>query len=141
MVIFGSKIILISYNIIKIVIKKYLYHMCRNLQSMDKVVANKTVLETRFWRRWDNITSYEPSPEHVAASEENEICTTLRLRCRQVLSSSVDSHLIVDPKTGNRTYLWPWLAAIFVDGRYRCSALLVEPDWLLSSSSCTEDIK
>ncbi|XP_011256317.2 serine protease nudel isoform X3 [Camponotus floridanus] len=112
-----------------------------NPQSMDKVVANKTVLETRFWRKSDNITSYEPSPGHVAASEENETCTTLRIRCRQVLSSSVDSHLIVDPRTGNRTYLWPWLAAIFVDGHYRCSALLVEPDWLLSSSSCTKDIK
>ncbi|XP_050451697.1 serine protease nudel-like isoform X3 [Cataglyphis hispanica] len=108
-----------------------------NVQSMRKVVANKTMLETKFWRRWDNITSYESSP----SSEEDEICMTLRIRCRQVLSSSADTHLIVDPRTGNYTYLWPWLAAIFVDGRYRCSALLLEPDWLLSSSSCTKDIK
>ncbi|XP_072746689.1 serine protease ndl [Anoplolepis gracilipes] len=112
-----------------------------NLQSIDKVVANKTVLKTRFWQRWDNITSYESLPEYVAASEEDETCTTLRIRCKQVLSSSADSHLIVDPRTGNYTYLWPWLAAIFVDGRYQCSALLLELDWLLSSSSCTKDIK
>ncbi|XP_018405344.1 PREDICTED: serine protease nudel-like [Cyphomyrmex costatus] len=45
------------------------------------------------------------------------------------------------PRNGNYTYLWPWLAAIFVDGRYHCSALLLESDWLLSSSSCTENIR
>ncbi|XP_029664997.1 serine protease nudel-like [Formica exsecta] len=108
-----------------------------NVQSTHKVVANKTMLETRSWRRWDNITSYESS----SSSEEDGTCTTLQIRCRQVLSSSADTHLIVDPRTGNYTYLWPWLAAIFVDGRYRCSALLLEPNWLLSSSSCTKDIK
>jgi len=111
------------------------------LQSLDRIVVNKTVLETRFSRGWDNTTGYEPSPEHVAASEGGETCTTLRFRCRPVLSSSADSHLVVDPRTGNHTYLWPWLAAIFVDGRYHCSALLLESDWLLSSSSCTEAIK
>lgn len=74
-------------------------------------------------------------------SEEDETCTTLYIRCRPVLSSSADSYLIVDPRTGDHVYQWPWLAAIFVDGRYRCSALLLEPDWLLSSSSCTENIR
>lgn len=113
----------------------------RNLQSLDKIVVNKTVLETRFSRRWDNTTSYEPSPEHVAASETGETCTTLWFRCRPVLSSSADSHLVFNPNTGSHTFLWPWLAAIFVDGRYHCSALLLEPDWLLSSSSCTEAIR
>lgn len=116
----------------------YLRVNCRSLQSLGETVVNKTMLETRFsWR--DNVTGYEP--ERSAASEGGEPCTTLRFRCRPVLSSSAESHLIVDPRTGNHTYLWPWQAAIFVDGRYHCSALLLEPDWLLSSSSCTEAIR
>ncbi|XP_036149068.1 serine protease nudel [Monomorium pharaonis] len=112
-----------------------------NLQSVDKIVVNETILATRFLRRWDNATSYRASPEHVAANAGNKTCTALRLRCRPVLSSSANSHLIVDPRTGSQTYLWPWLAAIFVEGRYHCSALLLEPNWLLSSSSCTEAIR
>ncbi|XP_020300166.1 serine protease nudel-like [Pseudomyrmex gracilis] len=107
-------------------------------QSVYTVPVNKTMLKTRSWKK-DNATSHhEPSPSNVA---ENVTCTALRIRCRPVLSSSVDTHLIVDHRARNHTYLWPWLAAIFVDGHYRCSALLLEPDWLLSSSKCTEDIK
>ncbi|XP_071642079.1 serine protease ndl [Temnothorax longispinosus] len=117
---------------------KYLGFM--SLQSSGEIVVNKTVLETRFSRRWANgTTGYEPSP--VAGSEGGETCTALRFRCRPVLSSSADSHLAVDPKTGSHTYLWPWLAAIFVDGRYHCSALLLESDWLLADSSCTEAVR
>ncbi|XP_011695705.1 PREDICTED: serine protease nudel isoform X2 [Wasmannia auropunctata] len=112
----------------------------QSLQSFDKIVVNETELETR---RWDSAAGYVLSPEHVVAASEGsgETCTTLRFRCRPVLSSSADSHLVVDPRTGNHTYLWPWLAAIFVDGRYHCSALLLEPDWLLASSSCTAAIR
>ncbi|EGI57358.1 Serine protease nudel [Acromyrmex echinatior] len=111
------------------------------LQSLDKAVVNKTILETKFSRKWDNTTGDKPLPQHVAESKGGETCTTLRFRCRPVLSSSADSHVVIDPRTGNHTYLWPWLAAIFVDGRYHCSALLLEPNWLLSSSSCTEIIR
>jgi len=39
------------------------------LQSLDRIVVNKTMLETRLSRRWDNMMGYEPSPEHVPASE------------------------------------------------------------------------
>ncbi|XP_011872575.1 PREDICTED: serine protease nudel [Vollenhovia emeryi] len=110
-----------------------------SLQSLDTIVVNKTVLETR----WHNTSaSYESSqPRHTAASERGERCTALRFHCRPVLGSSADSYLVVEPRTDSRTYLWPWLAAIFVDGSYRCSALLLESDWLLSSSSCTAAIR
>ncbi|KYM93915.1 Serine protease nudel [Cyphomyrmex costatus] len=121
-------------------------NLCRylgftGLQSLDKVVVNKTILETKFSRKWDNTTSYKSLPQDVAESEGSETCTTLRFRCKPVLSSSADSHVVIDPRNGNYTYLWPWLAAIFVDGRYHCSAILLESDWLLSSSSCMETIR
>ncbi|XP_070512102.1 serine protease nudel isoform X2 [Cardiocondyla obscurior] len=111
------------------------------LELLDRIVVNETVLETRFSRWSDNVTSYEPSPSHVEENERGESCTALQFRCRPVLSSSADSLLVVDPRTGEYTYLWPWLAAIFVDGRYHCTALLLESDWLLSTSSCTKAIR
>ncbi|EZA50647.1 Serine protease nudel [Ooceraea biroi] len=112
-----------------------------NLQSVEKVVMTNAMLETRSWQWRNNTIGYRPSPSHVAGNEEVETCGTLWIRCRPVLSSSADTHLVVDPRTGSYNYLWPWMAAIFVDGRYHCSAVLLEPDWLLSSASCTDDIK
>lgn len=86
-------------------------------------------------------TYYQSMPTYVAPSEELSTCLGLYIRCRQVPSSSANVHLLVDPKTGSRTYIWPWLAAVFVDGLYRCSAILLEPNWLLSSSTCTKNIR
>jgi len=114
------------------------------VQSIDKVAVNKTMLKIKDWRSSTTLDSSDYETElssRVEASVEDETCTTLRIHCRPVLSSSADSYLIVDPRTGNHIYQWPWLAAVFADGRYRCSALLLEPDWLLSSLSCTEDIR
>ncbi|KAL6265616.1 hypothetical protein P5V15_002410 [Pogonomyrmex californicus] len=110
-----------------------------SLQSLDETDITSKDLEMRFLQ--SDETDYTSSMEYVAASEEGETCSTYIFRCGPVLSSSADSHLVVDPHTQSNTYLWPWLAAIFVDGRYHCSALLLEPDWLLSSSSCTDDIR
>ncbi|XP_035725274.1 serine protease nudel-like isoform X2 [Vespa mandarinia] len=88
-----------------------------------------------------NTTYYQSMPTYVAPSEELSTCLGLYIHCRPVLSSSANVHLLVDPKTGSRTYIWPWLAAVFVDGLYRCSAILLEPNWLLSSSTCIKNIK
>lgn len=110
------------------------------MQSVDKVAVSTTMLNTKYWK--SSTAPYETELlSRVEASVDDETCTTLRIRCRPVLSSSADSYLIVDPRTEDHIYQWPWLAAIFVDGRYRCLALLLEPNWLLSSSSCTEDIR
>lgn len=112
-----------------------LYNARRNVQSVKKVNVNRIELETKSRRgRTENSTDYE-------VGDVDGSCSALRIHCRPVLSSSADSHLIVDPKTGSQTYLWPWLAAIFVDGRYRCSAVLLKTDWLLSNSECTRDIR
>ncbi|XP_043489566.1 serine protease nudel-like [Polistes fuscatus] len=84
---------------------------------------------------------YRSMPMYVAPSEILPTCLGLNIRCRPVPSSSINVHSILDPVTGSRTFTWPWLAAIFVDGRYQCSAILLEPNWLLSSSACTKNIK
>lgn len=142
------------YNTVKILkyfrtnilqLKKIFSIAYRNVQSISKVTVSKTTLRTKDWRSSpapSNSFDYEAVlSSRAEASDEAEACTTLRIRCRPVLSGSTDSYLIVDPRTGDHIYQWPWLAAIFVDGRYRCSALLLEPDWLLTSSSCTQDIR
>jgi len=106
------------------------------MHSVEPVVVYKTLLETR-----KSTPSYSPLPSHAAKNEEYETCKALRVRCRPVLSSSADMYLVIDPNTGSHNYLWPWLAAIFVDGRYHCPALLLEPDWLLTTVNCTTGIE
>ncbi|XP_014475627.1 PREDICTED: serine protease nudel [Dinoponera quadriceps] len=103
----------------------------RSVQSVERVNVNRTKLEVQ-GRSNNASTDYKTG---------DGPCSALRIHCRPVLSGSVDSHLIADPDTGSQTYLWPWLAAILVDGRYRCPALLLKPDWLLSNSGCTRDIR
>lgn len=109
---------------------------------MDTIVVNKTELATRS-KDWRDAASddAEFASHHGAAITQDGSCTALRIRCGPGLSGSADSHLVVDPRTGSHIYLWPWLAAIFVNGRYRCSALLLEPNWLLSNAGCTRDIR
>lgn len=77
----------------------------------------------------------------ASPNEQDKPCLGLYIRCATTLSSSMNLHLVVDASTGSHDYLWPWLAAIFVDGRYRCVALLLDPSWLLSAAKCLENAR
>ncbi|CAL7938816.1 unnamed protein product [Xylocopa violacea] len=108
-------------------------------RSSESITAKNSELETIAWR--------EGSPVHqeyssaASLNEDEETCPGIYVRCAPVLSSSVHAHLIVDASTGSRDYLWPWIAAIFVDGRYSCSALLLESNWLLSAANCLQNVR
>lgn len=90
----------------------------------------------------ENIIPYEYSSIHSLATDDEPRCTALYLRCITTihtvpLTFRVKGNIIDDSED---TFLWPWHAAIFVDGRYRCSAVLLEPNWLLTSFYCTENV-
>ncbi|CAK9811280.1 Serine protease nudel [Anthophora plagiata] len=104
-----------------------------NLESSESVAVKNSEVETIEWHRRDSSAA--------SLNEKDETCPGLYIRCTPVLSGSVSAHLVIDTNTGKRDYLWPWLAAIFVDGRYRCSALLLDHNWLLSTAKCIENIR
>ncbi|XP_066591634.1 serine protease nudel [Prorops nasuta] len=110
-----------------------------SLMGTQLIPLKGTGLASRSWKK-DKAARFEKPPSNVALSEQAKTCSGVYIRCRPVLGSEVRAHLIDDPRTGSKTYLWPWLGAIFVDGLYRCTAVLLEHDWLLSSSRCTENI-
>ncbi|XP_034949876.1 serine protease nudel isoform X2 [Chelonus insularis] len=78
----------------------------------------------------------------ITNSETNkeELCYGLNIQCELVFNHSVETFAIKDAISQNQTYLWPWEAAIFVDGHYHCPAILLNYDWALSSSRCTRNI-
>ena len=84
---------------------------------------------------------YEYPPSYEIPDNSTKTCRGLYVECRPVLSANT-SHLIVsNPKTENTSYLWPWQAFIFVDGRHHCPAIILEHDWLLASSKCVQNIE
>lgn len=96
-------------------------------------------LETVAWNKGE--ATHQEEPSATSLNNDDKTCTGLYIRCRPVLNGSLSTHLTVDEATGSRVYLWPWLAAIFVDGGYRCSAILLDRDWLLSSAKCVENVR
>nr|XP_034181143.1 serine protease nudel [Osmia lignaria] len=109
------------------------------LKFSHSITVKNSELETIRWKE-ENETQ-QNIPSTVSVNEQNETCPGLYIRCTPVLSGSISTYLTIDTSTGNHIHLWPWLAAIFVDGDYRCPALLLDHSWLLSASKCLENIK
>ncbi|XP_076761416.1 serine protease nudel [Xylocopa sonorina] len=108
-------------------------------RSSESITVKNSELETIAWRKGSPV--YQEYSSASSLNEDEETCLGIYIRCAPVLSSSVHAHLIVNASTGSREYLWPWIAAIFVDGRYSCTALLLEPNWLLSAANCLQNVK
>ncbi|KAI4503887.1 hypothetical protein M0802_001290 [Mischocyttarus mexicanus] len=115
------------------------YFGFRNFDKVEEVNVLNMNIGTNVVNGTD-MTYYGSMPKYVAPKFQ-PTCLGLSIRCRPVPSSNINVHLHLDPVTGSRTFTWPWLAAIFVDGLYHCSAILLEPNWLLSSSECTKNIR
>ncbi|XP_046613613.1 serine protease nudel isoform X1 [Neodiprion virginianus] len=87
-----------------------------------------------------NLVPYEYSTPYILSMEEPQ-CTVLYLRCLPTIHSISMTYRLkgIDGQEED-TYLWPWHAAVFADGRYQCSAVLLEPSWLLTSRYCAMDM-
>ncbi|XP_031786377.1 serine protease nudel-like isoform X3 [Nasonia vitripennis] len=117
------------------------YFGFRNVDSAEQILVNTHRLKERQASK-DHPISYEYPPQVTPAQRDakDKTCYGLHLRCKPILDRKVNVHLKVDPKTNKRDYLWPWEASVFVDGKYHCSAVLLENDLLLSSSVCGNGI-
>ncbi|XP_050596291.1 serine protease nudel isoform X2 [Bombus affinis] len=115
------------------------YFGLANVRSSKSIVVKNSELESIDWHKGDS--TYQENSSAASLNEEDETCLGLYIHCAAIPSGSMYAHLAIDDRTGNRDYLWPWLAAIFVDGRYRCMALLLDSNWLLSAAKCLENVR
>ncbi|XP_043512078.1 serine protease nudel-like isoform X2 [Frieseomelitta varia] len=130
-----STVVLIGENIC-------IYFGFKNHQSSESVDVRNSKLETIVWQKGK--PTYQVVEYSSAASlnqHDKTTCPGLYVHCSPTLGGSMFAHLVTDASTGSRDYLWPWLAAIFVDGRHRCVALLLDPNWLLSAAKCLENTR
>lgn len=114
------------------------YFGFRNMISSMSVPVKKSKLETIVW---PSSSAYQGNSTAASPRETDETCPGISIQCASVLDYSVNAYLVADAKNGSRDYLWPWAAAIFVDGEYRCSAILLESNWLLSAAKCFENVR
>ncbi|KAH0554135.1 uncharacterized protein LOC123264198 isoform X2 [Cotesia glomerata] len=68
------------------------------------------------------------------------MCHALYVDCSMNFNKPVYDYLYKSNLTNNETYLLPWEPAIFVDGKYYCPALLLNTEWAMTSTHCTNDI-
>ncbi|XP_076396173.1 serine protease nudel isoform X3 [Megachile rotundata] len=115
------------------------YFGFQGMKSSFSITVKNVEMETIKWDKENATQQNIPIP--VSREEEDKTCPGLNIRCTPVFSSSISTYLTIDSSTGNHVHLWPWLAAIFVDGEYRCSALLLDHHWLLSASKCVENVR
>ncbi|CAD6208813.1 GSCOCT00003620001.2-RA-CDS [Cotesia congregata] len=67
-------------------------------------------------------------------------CFALFIECQMSFKNPLSEYLYESNWTNEETYLLPWEATIFVDGKYHCPVLLLDTTWALTSTRCTKDI-
>lgn len=97
-------------------------------------------LEERQWPFKNNTYDKSNHSETLEDINNSNTCQGLWIKCKPILSSNLKVHKIKNPFTNESEYILPWEGVIFVDGIKRCSAILLQDDWLLTSNQCTDDI-
>ncbi|XP_023245214.1 serine protease nudel-like [Copidosoma floridanum] len=113
------------------------YSGVKGVDSMKEIVVRTSKMSERSARNGSSV-AYEYPPQYTAPAESDWTCFGVYIRCKPILNSTMSNFEVV--KSGGngpeKTYAWPWEASVFVDGRYRCSALLLEEDLLLGPAKC-----
>ncbi|CAD6222513.1 GSCOCG00001002001-RA-CDS [Cotesia congregata] len=79
--------------------------------------------------------------KRISPEDSNpSMCHALYVDCKMNFKEPVDEYLYKSNVPDNDTYLLPWEPAIFVDGKYHCPALLLNTEWAMTSTHCTNDI-
>ncbi|XP_063992625.1 serine protease nudel isoform X2 [Diachasmimorpha longicaudata] len=91
----------------------------------------------------NNFVPYEYLEMLIPPKNGSKTCQGLYVKCQTALTTWVESHRVehVRNKPVNTSYLFPWEAAVFVDGQYYCPGVLLEHAWVITTSRCTQNIK
>ncbi|XP_015117186.1 serine protease nudel [Diachasma alloeum] len=90
----------------------------------------------------NNLIPYKYPEVLMPPKNDSKTCQGLYVKCQTALTSSVESHRVEHVRNNpvNTSYLLPWEAAVFVDGRYHCPGVLLEHAWVLTSPRCTQNL-
>ena len=114
----------------------------RNVDASEEIVVTPTKLPERQSTRENKISyDYSPAFRTLTKRDAENTCYGLRIRCKPILDKKLNVHLRIDPQSNERRYLWPWEVSIYVNGYYRCPAILLDDNFLLGSLQCSEGIK
>lgn len=113
----------------------------RGCESFNETRMHNAPLEVRSSTSTDLIPYEHPLSLYDLEAEKEPSCTVIYVRCIPTIHTVSLAYRLKAIDGGQDTFLWPWHAAVFVDGRYKCGAVLLEPSWLLTSVHCTENIK
>lgn len=91
------------------------------------------------WSKEDDLKE-EQVEVNNKSKQDNDTCNGLQIRCDSTVSVIAKNVEMFHQRTHIHSYLWPWEVAVFVDGEYRCSAILLEYNWLMSSSECLVNV-
>ncbi|XP_057339605.1 serine protease nudel [Microplitis mediator] len=106
-----------------------------------KKILEEQYVDERSPRQFDaafinNSLRIEDSSEVNGAA----LCNVSYLECELNFNRPVFQYLYRSYMINNETYLVPWEAAMFVDGKYHCPALLLDTVWALTPTRCIENI-
>lgn len=85
-----------------------------------------------------------PNPELIkeeCVPNITKTCMALYIFCEQTLFTdfNIISQGIRNKKEAhNMTNNWPWIAKLYIDGKYKCTGILIDLSWVLVNNICTQ---
>lgn len=70
------------------------------------------------------------------AVKMSDNCSLLYVKCSDDITHPKMSHFVGNEAEAEQQFYTPWNAAIFVDGVYQCTGVLIGPSWAITSSKC-----
>lgn len=91
----------------------------------------------------ENVTieSFSHSTSQEPINHKARTCNGVFTKCLSTLSEHPDAFKFSHPTYKNDTYMLPWETAILVDGQYRCPGILLNKQWVLTMSRCTDGLE
>lgn len=98
---------------------------CENMSLTNENLATKVCLETGWigYEKYENVT--------FTAN-----CTGFHVTCSKNRTQILDDYRALKGE-----HLRPWNVFVYSDGKIMCSAVLLQPEWLLTSSACTRNVE
>lgn len=78
----------------------------------------------------------EAAPRAMEISKADKECSSLYVKCSSALTHSKINHFVNDDENQEQLFMTPWNAAIYSDGEYKCTGILLNASWVLTSVQC-----
>lgn len=113
------------------------YLIFRNYRSFQKFKVPVTPLNVIQIERPTNNGTYRKRREEP----ESPLCTGFLVHCLTDATSSLHPKTEVIRPVNALDKAYPWHASILIEGKYKCSGVLLDKRWVLIPSCCIEGIQ